>query len=272
MKPNELPLIARALLLELSAIILIAKTKTDPSLYDEEDERPLDIYDSHLKFFWRDFSDNDHKILLRLAENINISEFFSNFFESNSTIVLTCYDKNLYIDFLPDDMDDDDWETNSTADNGKEKLFIPLLNVNSDIIDLLLKDEELMNDKDFRADLVAEISKGGYDIFNITPEISEQIALSFPIIRRIILEQSINYIISSKFNTIATWDNKYKKLILSEVMRLAIEQALYTEEEQYLIEVMFNAMDVDLEYMDEFKEILLKIAQHNAELNTLINE
>lgn len=233
----------KELFLELTILIMMAEgdeSTTAKKILDDVEEKDL-----LLQIFWLAISEPEMEMISQYAEEAAVEDFRS-------------INKLIYFsDFNIDE-------------RGINKTFENISYVLKQSIKFIL--DKYSDNKYIKTEILQILINNNYDVLDITPEITKKVILSLPQIRQEVLDNAVQILIKEKYNDIENIRMKEKKIILFELIGAGFSSGYFVEEERKVIENICQIMDIDLEYIEDFSEIIERMLTVNREANELINE
>ncbi|QEY24611.1 hypothetical protein D0T90_09150 [Neisseria animalis] len=112
----------------------------------------------------------------------------------------------------------------------------------------------------------------GFDILKITPDVIRYMMVSLPTISEGILLKTAEDVISYKGKEADDLTERDKKIIVFELIGAGFSSGAFEDSERKLLEHICQLLKVDSEYIEEFTEVMGRLAAVNKEVADLINE
>lgn len=134
--------------------------------------------------------------------------------------------------------------------------------------------DEYSSNAYLHAEVMDHIVRSGIDFFNITPEIIRVFTVNLPNIRKKILQQATRSLIEIQTSKNIALTSREKKIVIYNLIYFLIKrgQLLNNDDVRSLLNTISIAIGLDVEYIEEFEELLVLYIQIDNDLLTLINE
>lgn len=251
--------VSKALFLELATLVMMAEE--EKGSIGERVSQIAEETDSNLYPLLISIQPSEEEMLYAYEKeaDLEINDFDSVFDKNQSDFI-----EKYILNAVPNNFDE---ELKYIDSNDGFQPFIKILSDSTSKIII-----EFTQDETIKKQIIEKLITNGEDILKLSPQMTRRIMVSLPEIKEQILKLTAKKLLESRSIILNNATNKERKIIAFELLGAGYSSGRFEDAEKRLVAYIYELLDVDAEYLEEFGEVMGRMFAINKEAADLINE